>query len=251
MRGIVTVWWTLFWLAVAGAVAWLLGLDDMVRASLSAGRLLDWVMGVLCLLWLLAILKWPWDLYFQAQAVAFEQQRSRERGIAIVPGREAYIRTLRRRLGWLAVGAHLFSAAFVAGVASFTGGEVGYYFAAFYLVSTAFRPAVAGYVYLSRKLQAIGKEARYPREDVVDLQAKVKAQEENARTFTRELKELREELRRETQTRDAETRALRQSVHAVSREFETTVSRLTDNQEVIRGIQAFVRLVSQSAARDH
>lgn len=249
MKGVVALWWTLFWLAIASAAAWLLGLGDVVRASVAAGHLLDWVMGALCLVWLIVILKAPWDLYFQAHAVAFEQERSRERGVPLAAGRETYIRGLRRRLGWLAVGAHLLSAALVAAVTYFAGSVVGYYFAAFYLVSTAFRPAVAGYTYLSRKLHAIGKETRYPREDVVELRERLKAQEEKARDLTRHLEEAGKELQREAEAREQETRALRQSLHAIGREFETTVSRLTDNQEVIRGIQAFVRLVAQSASR--
>src|SRR5205814_658943 len=147
--------WAIFLLAVAGIAAWLLGLGQVVRASMAAGHLLDWVMGGLCLLWLIVILKAPWDLFFQAQAVAFELQRAKERKVAVLPGREEYVQRLRGRLAALAVGAHLLSAALVAGVAAFTGGKVGYYFALFYLVSTLFRPALAGYVYLSRKLRAL------------------------------------------------------------------------------------------------
>ena len=45
------------------------------------------------------------------------------------------------------------------------------------LVSTVFRPAVAGYWYLYTKLSAIGEEARYPREDVVTLLQKTEWQE--------------------------------------------------------------------------
>ena len=56
-----------------------------------------------------------------------------------------------------------------------------------------------------------------------------------------------DESQRLKEQRESEYRELRQSIHAVSREFETTVSRLTDNQEVIKGIQAFVRLITQSA----
>jgi hypothetical protein len=233
---------------MVGAAAWLLGLDDAVRASLAAGHLLDWVMGALCLAWLIVILKAPWDLYFQAHQVAFELQRSRERNIPITEGREEYVRALRRRLCGMAVGAHVFSAALVAGVTSFAGGVVGYYFALFYLVSTAFRPTIAGYAYLSRKLSAIGKEVRYPREDVAEMRDRLKAQEETGKELTQQLEQVREQLQQEEQARETEDRELRRSVHAIGREFETTVSRLTDNQEVIRGIQAFVRLVAQSAS---
>jgi len=246
MRSIASVCWTLVCLAIVGAVAWLLGMGDLMRASLQAGHMLDWIMGFLCQLWLLVILKVPWDLYFQAQEVAFELQRAGERKIDLSAGRSEYIQTLRRRLGWLAIAAHLFSAALIAAIAYFSGGKVGYYFSGFYLVSTAFRPAVAGYVYLSRKLSAIGEEARYPYEDVRELRTKVQWQEAAVRDLIEQVQNSREALQQETQARETETRALRQGVHNISREFETTVSRLTDNQEVIKGIQAFVRLIAQS-----
>ncbi|HLK59739.1 MAG TPA: hypothetical protein VKU00_24470 [Chthonomonadaceae bacterium] len=125
----------------------------------------EWVMGTFCLLWLLAILKIPWDLYFQATSVS-------------------NVAAMCEKLNW---------------------------------------------------------------------------QEITLRDMTDQLRELREGLAQEQVThaqevqrlmgqREAEYRELRQSVHAISREFETTASRLTDNQEVIKGIQAFVRLIAQSTA---
>jgi hypothetical protein len=231
--------WVLLWLAVAGVISWLLGLGEVLRASIAAGHLLDWVMGGLCLLWLIVLLKAPWDLYFQARAVAFELQRSRERRVALASGREEYVRAVRQRLGLLAVGAHLFSAALVAAITALTGGRVGYYFAGFYLVSTAFRPVVAGYVYLWRKLRAIGEEARYPREDVVEIRARLEQQEDTLRTLTRQWEAWREEWRRES-------RDLRQHVQALGRHFETVATSLTEDQEVLRGIQALARLVARS-----
>ncbi len=230
---------------IAGIGSWL-GLSDFMRASALHGHLLDWIMGSLCLLWLLIVLKVPWDLYFQAHAVAFELQRARELDIPAVAGRAPYVHTLRRRLGLLAVGAHLLSALLIAGIAYFTHGVVGYYFAVFYLVSTVFRPAVAGYVYLSQKLQAIGDEAHYPREDVVELRRRVQDLEDRQKALTLQFKNQGEQLQRETGAREAEVRELRQNIHIIGREFEASISRLTDNQEVIKGIQAFVRLVTQS-----
>jgi hypothetical protein len=233
-------WWALFCLAVAGVLAWLLGLDDLIRASIAAGHLLDWVMGGLCLGWLIVILKAPWDLYFQARQVQFEIQRSRERQVALAPGREQYVRSVQRRLGWLAVGAHLASAALVAAITSLTGGRVGYYFAGFYLVSTAFRPAVAGYVYLWRKLRAIEAETRYPREDVVEIRGRLDRLESAIKTLTRQWEEQRAVWQ-------AERRELRESVTALSRHFEQVAGSLTDNQEVIKGVQALARLVARSS----
>jgi hypothetical protein len=212
-----------------------------------AGHLLDWVTGGICFVWLLVLLKAPWDLYFQANAALFEFQRSRERGIPLTPGREEYVRRLRGRLGWFAVGAHVVSAGLVACVARYTGGQVGYWFAAFYLVSTAFRPTAAVYSYLAGRLREILHEVKYPREDVVEMRQRLRDLEHRAESLERQSEEARDAQSAERAAREEEDRELRQSLHAIGREFETTVSRITDNQEVIRGIQAFVRLVVRSS----
>jgi hypothetical protein len=250
MRWIGSLWGTLVGLGVIVVAARLLGLDDLIRDSIAAGRLLDWLMGAFCFVWLLVLLKAPWDLYFEAHRVAWEQERSREKGIPLAPGRERYVRTVRQRLGVFAVGAHVLSAVLAAGVARFTGGAVGYWFAAFFLVSTLFRPTAAGYVYLRHKLRDVGEESRYPREDVETVVARLGAQEAEAMRLSAELEELRRSAQAEAEARESETRELRQRQMALGREFEATVSRLTDNQEVIRGIQAFVRLIGQAATGD-
>lgn len=171
-------------------------------------------------------------------------ERSRERNILLPPGREDYVRRVRWQLLWMAIGAHVLSALLVAGVAFANGSvAVGYYFAAFYLVSTGFRPAVAGYAYLAGKLRGLSEEARYPREDVVALREQVTWHEQTLRTLSEQLDQCRDDLRAE---REAAVSALHQRLHVIGREFEATISRLTDNQEVINGIQAFVRLVAQA-----
>ncbi len=243
------LWGLLVGLAFVAFAAHLLHLDDLIRRSIEAGHLLDWTMGGLCFVWLLLILKAPWDLYFEAHHVAWEQQRSRERHVPLSPGRENYVLTVRRRLGWLAVGSHVFSALLVALVAFLNGGvAVGYYFAAFFIVSTIFRPGIAGYVYLLRKLKAVGEEAQYPRDDVVELRARLETGESRIKTAQDEIEQLREQHARQIAQTEQEMQALRQKLNALGREFETTVNRLTDNREVISGIQAFVRLIAQSAS---
>ena len=246
MKSLFSALWLLFVLAVAALVAWLLGLDEPVRDALRSGRALDWILGALCLIWLVVILKAPWDLYFHASEVVFEQARSRERGIAVPEDRATYVRNVRRRLGWLAVGAHVLSAMLVGGITYFSGGSVGYYFALFYLVSTAFRPMAAGYAYLTRRLAALGDEARYPRDDVLETRRQLEEQGQTLRDVREHLSRLSDQVQAESELRKRETYELRQNLQALGRELEVSLSRLTDNQELIRGIQAFVRLVSQS-----
>ena len=247
MRTIGAIAWIIFLSLAAYCCLHFLGLNTALHFGASQINTLDWVMGTLCLVWLVIVLKVPWDLYFQAQSVHFEIRRSHERGVPVVAGREPYIIQLRRKLGWLAVGSHLASALLIAVITRYTGGQVGYLFALFYLVSTAFRPAAAGYAYLSQKLRSIATEVRYPREDIVEVRDRLKVDEEKTESLDKRVDELVEMLNREREERESETREIRQNINAIGREFEMTVSRLTDNQEVIRGIQAFVRLVSQSA----
>lgn len=247
MRWIGSFLGVLVGVAVLAFFARLLGLDDFIRDSIIAGHLLDWVMGTLALLWLLVILKAPWDLYFQAHLVAFDQSRSRERGIVPQAGRENYLGVVRRRLLWLAVGLHIGSAGGMALLALLTGGKVGWWFAGFYLLSTLFRPLIAGYVYLSRRLTAIGEETRYPREDVQALIYRVAGLETQLEQHQQTISDLNEGWQRTVAQQERETADLREKLHSVTRTFETTVNRLTDNQEIISGIQGFLRLIRQTA----
>ena len=221
----------------------LLGLDGLVRESIAEGRLLDWVMGSLSLLWLLVLLKAPWDLFFQAHIAAFEQQRARERGIVLEAGREQYITVLRRRLLAIAIGSHVGSALIIASVAFFTHRAVGYWFAGFYLIATLFRPAVAGYAYLRERLTRLTEETAYPRQDVAELRSRVAALEI-------ELAQRRETAQQEVQTQEIraqhqaqELAVLRQRVAQIGQEFESAASRFTDQKSVIEGLQAIARLV--------
>ena len=221
----------------------LLGLDGLVRESIAEGRLLDWVMGSLSLLWLLVLLKAPWDLFFQAHIAAFEQQRARERGIVLEAGREQYITVLRRRLLAIAIGSHVGSALIIASVAFFTHRAVGYWFAGFYLIATLFRPALAGYAYLRERLTRLTEETAYPRQDVAELRSRVAALEI-------ELAQRRETAQQEVQTQEIraqhqaqELAVLRQRVAQIGQEFESAASRFTDQKSVIEGLQAIARLV--------
>jgi hypothetical protein len=251
MKWMMSVVRTLFALAVFAVAAWLLGYIDPARLRITE-HLLDWAMGLVCLVWLVVLLKAPWDLYFEAHRVGFELGRARERGIAVADGRDAYVRVVRGRLLALAVGAHVLSALLVVGVTVWTGAtSVGYPFAVFYLVSTLFRPLVAGYAYLVHKLRAVGEETAFPRDDVVTVRETLSALEARLDALTQHCEADRHALDAEAAARQAEARDLRQRLDALGREFETTLSRLTDNQEVIKGIQAFVRVVARAGDNSH
>ena len=96
----------LMWVGVVAMIVWLLVTHDALKLLFS-GRALDWGMGIVCFLWLLIILKAPWDLYFQSRTIAFELQRARERSIQPQAEREAYVLFVGRRLLILAIASHL------------------------------------------------------------------------------------------------------------------------------------------------
>ena len=247
MRGIGTFFGVLVGLALLTVAARILGLEDLIRDSIAHGHLLDWVMGGLCTVWLLVILKAPWDLYFEAHRVAFEQQRSDERGIAVTNERRHYVHTVRRRLAVFAVAAHLLSALLIAVVAWATKGQVGYYFAIFFVASTLFRPMIAGYVYLWSRLRVIGEETKYPREDVEAMRYRLLDAENGLKNLRETNEEQQKALVAAQENIDRQLQELRQAQSALGREFEATISRITDNQEVIQGIKSFVRLIAGAA----
>ncbi len=248
MRGLAALCWGIVGILI-GLFLWQGIAGHVLPANFLQTHLLDVVMGVLCFLWLLVILKAPWDLYFKARAVEFEQTRATERNIVLEAGHETYVRQLHPKLLLLAIGTHLFSAALIAGITFAAHGKVGYYFAVFYLVSTGFRPLLAGYEYLMGKLHALSSAAYFPRFDSVELEQKIRVLEEMYRLEEERYNALNAELYREKTEREEETFRLRQSLTEIGNEFEATISRLSTNEEVVRGLRALVAFVRQTAPR--
>ncbi|MFJ4467979.1 hypothetical protein ACIP2X_10960 [Streptomyces sp. NPDC089424] len=206
--------------------------------------------GVLSLLWLLLLLTLPWNLYFRAHAVLAEIGVSREKGIEVSPARDAEAGRIARAMLRTAVAGHLLTAAVVLAVTWATGEFTGYWFAAFFLLSTFFRPAGAYFGQLRRRLGTLLKDVTHPRDDVVELRGRLdraeagtRVLEEKAEEQYRALAELRrtvDALAVSTYERAEETE---RGLASLAREFEATVHRLTDDQEIIAGVKAFLRLL--------
>ncbi len=227
-----------------------------VYFQVPAEILVTWGMGALSLVWLLILLTLPWNLHFEAKHLLFEIQRSRERGIPVNAERESYAVTLRDRMLKVSVVAHLASAALMAGGTWLLGGSVGYYFSGFYLLGTFIRPGFEYYSYQRRRLRQMSEEVHYPREDVVKLRgdvmqltARTDRQDEQLEELTRSLGQLGERLEARVaavgQTSQEADRHLERQVTALSHKFEETIGRLTDNQEILAGIKAFLRMVRE------
>ncbi|MGW3246206.1 hypothetical protein [Streptomyces sp. NPDC001070] len=228
----------------AGALALVYAVGAPLPVVLGSGA------GVLCLLWLLVLLTVPWNMYFRAHTVLAEIAVSREKGLVVPPARDAEAARIARMMLRVAVAGHLLTAAGVVAVTVATGHRTGYWIAGFFLLSTVFRPAGAWFAQLRKRLGTLLDDVAYPRDDVVALRERVehtdggiKVLEEKAEEQYRALAELRRTVDAlgvavYERAEDADRR-----ITALAREFEATVNRLTDNEEIITGLKAFLRLL--------
>ncbi|MYW03788.1 hypothetical protein [Streptomyces sp. SID3343] len=228
----------------------ILGVVLYFVSDVSLANLLSLGAGALCLFWLIVVLTVPWTLYFRARQLIREIHTSRGKGIAVSAEREPEARRIAQRLLWGALGAHLVSAVVIAVITWVSGGVVGYYFAGFYLLSTLFRPSQAYLAHLSLRLKSMLREVTHPRDDVLALIDRVTALEDKVSVLeirTVELTETTEELKIAVASNAAAAsdrdHASDRKIEALGRRFEDTISQLTDNQEVISGIKAFLRLL--------
>lgn len=235
--------------ALVSAIVLLFVKDVSLSTALSVGA------GALCLAWLLLLLTLPWNVYFQAHDLIEEIRTSKERGLEVPAGNQDEARRIAARMRAAAIGAHILSAGLIAAITYFSGAEIGYYFAAFYLVSTAFRPAGSWFAQLRRRLDTMLRQVRHPRDDVLALKERVRfleVQAENLRATIEQLHaaDLEAERRLETVSVTASRRddELDRRLDALGRQFERTVARLTDDREIIAGIKAFLRLLRTEPA---
>ncbi|MCX3061565.1 hypothetical protein [Streptomyces beihaiensis] len=206
--------------------------------------------GALSLLWLLLLLTLPWNLYFRAHAVRAEIAVSRDKGLKVPEVRDEEAARIARAMLRTAIAGHILTAAVILAVTWATGALTGYWFAGFFVLSTFFRPANAYFAQLRRRLGTLLKDVTFPRDDVAELRARVDHFESTARVLEertedhyRTLAELRRSLEALSLTTYEHADETSRKFTALSREFESAVSHLTDNQELIAGIRAFLRLL--------
>lgn len=234
--------------AAVGLIAVVLGLVLHVFAHTSWSLLLGIGAGALCLLWLLMLVTVPWNLYFQARKVLAEISASRDAGIEVPEAREREARRLRRRLLRAAVAAHLVSAAVAAVVTVVSGRQLGYWFTGFYLLSLGLRPADAYFRHVRARLGQMLQETTHPREDVQALKARLDAAEARLSWLGDEADRQRLRLDEHAEATRLREDRLEALLHETGRRFEGAIGALTDNQEVITGIRAFLRLLREDRA---
>lgn len=271
-------WWAMIVVgtAVALLAAWLSHI-----AGVSLSTILSIGAGAAALAWLIVLVAVPWNLFFAARRVVAEMAVSTARGIVISAGQQAEAGRIARRMLWFALGGHVVTAAVAAVITYFSGAFLGYYVTGAYLLSAAIRPAAAYFAHLRERITALSREGRYPREDVVSLRGRTDklagAVDELTNDLRRSGRDLTDDLRR-TESRLADEIAHARQVlgadltrlqdeHAVDREaarsrdeelgrridimirrIDETLTGLGDQQELLAGLRALVRMIRAEPA---
>ncbi len=145
--------------------------------QIPTGNLIDWLIGIASFYWLLAIVTIPWNVHFEAKEVINEADISQQKKIKVNLDQIKYVKTIAKWSIIVAITLHLISA-LVLYLLSVKGiSNVGYFTSIAALLLTFLRPAIRGYQYLRIKLINIKQQIKYPREDLITLQQRVKTVE--------------------------------------------------------------------------
>lgn len=266
-------WWAAI---VIGALASLLIAWLGQVAGVSLRTVLSIAAVAAALAWLIVLVALPWNLYFGARRVVTEMAASRGRGIKIPSEQDAEAHAIARRMLWFALGGHVVTAAAAGVVTYVSGATIGYYITAAYLFSAAIRPAAAYFAHLRERIRTLSREARYPREDVTELRERVDGLVKTTRHLDVQVAEARraltDDLRRteakladeiahgrqvlgadlgrlhDAQVADSDAARRRDDeqgrrIDTMVRRIDETLSGLGDQQELLTGLRALVRMV--------
>jgi len=228
-------------------VALAAGIAIALRGGVPLDVVATIVAGLVCLAWLGAIVVLPWNLHFEARHLEREFAAAKARGVTVTASQEQEATRVARRMLWVSLALHAGSAVVVGGFAWLSSSPMAASFAALFLLSTLFRPGVESYRYLKEVLTRARAEVSYPRDDVLSLV-------EDVRRLVSESEMVHERLQRLSSTHDQLARTVeanaathRQETAQLARTFEGSLERLTDNQEILAGLKAFLRLVQQKS----
>lgn len=226
------------------------------------GPIRDWVIGLGVLWWLIVVVTLPWDLHFNARAVLVDAARSRKDGIAVAEADLGYVARWARASLVLAIVLHLVSAAGFYLLAHLGWYSLGYLAAGAALLAMGLRPAGRAYEYLADRLASIGREVRYPRDDVLelrnraeDLERRLAAAEERldiqkaeswAATIEARLAAGAAELERLRAAVEDARRANDDEHRRLARDAEAAAARMAEDARVLNHVRELVRFFKEA-----
>ncbi|MEM1394664.1 MAG: hypothetical protein AAF757_03645 [Cyanobacteria bacterium P01_D01_bin.116] len=235
----------------------LLGFSILQWFHVPAGNFLDWVIGGASFWWLLVIVTVPWNVYFKAKETLFDAEQSIEKEIPVDEKQLNYVKVLVKRSLIIAIFLHILSTIGLYTLAATGISAVGYISSGAALLLTGLRPAISAYEYLYKRLTSIGRELKYPREDIVELrhrfssiEASVRRMEEqlnpeNPDSLAKKQKAYSQETRKELATIAAtieELRATNKIEHErLSRESKQAIAQLSTDGQFLEHVREIIR----------
>lgn len=261
--------WALLLVGAAAAllIAWLAH-----AVSVPLATLLTVATVVVGLSWLIVLVTLPWNLYFAARRALIAMAVSRERGISVRQADESEARQLAARMLVFAVGGHVGTALVAAVIAWMSASKPGYYVAGLFLLSTVFRPAAGYFLHVRERIRTLTHEGTHPRDDVATIKRRVDKIVGNVHELRHDLRATTGDLRRvesrltdevgharqllssdlarltDMQAADraaarADNEELGHRIDEMVRRIQATLDGLGDQQELLTGLRALVRMV--------
>ncbi|MEO1561355.1 MAG: hypothetical protein AAFS12_17615, partial [Cyanobacteria bacterium J06632_19] len=137
--------------------------------------------------WLLVIVTVPWNVHFKAKETLFDAEQSIQKEIPVDDKQLNYVKVLVKRSLIIAISLHIISTIGLYTLAATGISAVGYISSGAALLLTGLRPAISAYEYLYARLTTIGKELKYPREDIVTLRNRFSTIEEKVHLIEQQL----------------------------------------------------------------
>ncbi|MEM1054269.1 MAG: hypothetical protein AAGI52_01985 [Bacteroidota bacterium] len=244
-------------LAVATVVT-LLGLAVLAVLRLldiPSGDLVDWAIGLGSIWWILLITTVPWNVRFDALAALRESEVSARRGVEVDTDEEAQVRIIARRALIIALVLHAVTAVALFLVAWAGWSPVGYAGAATALGLTFARPSARVYAYLTQRLRAFQRDVQHPREDIVELRARVRGVEEmlDLETETAWASQLRDQFREMALSHDQLATEVEGAATAnaaehrrLEQEYRAALATVTEDRQFVEHLREIVRFVRRA-----
>ncbi|MGB6299461.1 MAG: hypothetical protein WBF90_25245 [Rivularia sp. (in: cyanobacteria)] len=235
----------------------ILGFTVLQLFHVPAGSFLDWVIGGASFWWLLVIVTVPWNVYFKAKETLYDAEQSIAKEIPVDEKQLKYVKVLVRRSLIIAVFLHILSTIGLYTLAATGISAVGYISSGAALLLTGLRPAISAYEYLYKRLTSIGRELKYPREDIVELRHRFSDVEEkifimeqqlnpeNLDSLAAKQKTYSQETRKELATIAAtieELRATNKIEHQrLSQESQQAIAQLSTDGQFLEHVREIIR----------
>lgn len=172
---------------VTWALLALLAFGGLKVLQVPTGDFLGWAIAAAIFWWLIIITTVPWNIYFSARAVLAEAEQSRQRDIQVDEQACQYVAVIQQRVLAVAIGLHGGSAIALYLLAVTDISAIGYLGSVAALLLTGLRPAISAYRYLMQRLANLGKDLKYPRQDIVTLQQEMQKLRRQQTTLAQQL----------------------------------------------------------------